>query len=607
MPTIEQLVVQIDASTELLRRELARSESTLSQFSTRTNTSLNKVDAAFSKLGSSAKKVLGVFGIGFGIQGLAQFTANAINAADAIGEASRAAGFGAERFQRLQGVFQKDGIEAEEFGKAMRTLNTRLGIFITTGAGPAEKALDALGLKQRVLKGEISTSEQLFDAVTERLGQVGGAAEQAAVLTALFGREIGSRMANQIRQGLPAMNEAAEAITGVLSDEAVANADKLADAWDRIARSVGSASKEIVIGAGTGLGALFGVDELQGGNDIATKLKQAEESLQRLTSNEGMFNNKQEFEQRKKQLEEEIALLKKRLDYQKLIWGDGAATGPAVTPEKSAAQKKWEKDMAALEEINVSASRIGGLADMRQQSGRNLMAPIPGDTLSNIGVQQRYYETAADFFRSSDSAHSVEGLEQMNVLAQFEEATRQMDEFAEASEKAKDQQRDLANAIAASFESRGFEALMSGDIGDAVKGFTKDLAELIFKLTVLQPLAQGLSGWLGGIFGGVFGLGGASVGAGGGLSFFSAGGRPPMGRPSVVGERGPELFVPDVPGTILSNAKMMSMNSGGPAVKQYFYIQAGLPPQWEAQLGTVAQMAGSAALTAVDNSQAGRR
>lgn len=34
---------------------------------------------------------------------------------------------------------------------------------------------------------------------------------------------------------------------------------------------------------------------------------------------------------------------------------------------------------------------------------------------------------------------------------------------------------------------------------------------------------------------------------------FQGGGRPPVGRPSVVGERGPEMFVPDRPGTIVPN------------------------------------------------------
>lgn len=39
---------------------------------------------------------------------------------------------------------------------------------------------------------------------------------------------------------------------------------------------------------------------------------------------------------------------------------------------------------------------------------------------------------------------------------------------------------------------------------------------------------------------------------------FAEGGRPPMGKVSVVGEKGPELFVPDQPGTIIPNDKMGS-------------------------------------------------
>jgi len=40
------------------------------------------------------------------------------------------------------------------------------------------------------------------------------------------------------------------------------------------------------------------------------------------------------------------------------------------------------------------------------------------------------------------------------------------------------------------------------------------------------------------------------------LPTFAAGGRPPVGRPSIVGERGPELFVPSTAGTIIPNDKM---------------------------------------------------
>ena len=51
---------------------------------------------------------------------------------------------------------------------------------------------------------------------------------------------------------------------------------------------------------------------------------------------------------------------------------------------------------------------------------------------------------------------------------------------------------------------------------------------------------KGIGGFLGKIFGGLF----------------ANGGRPPVGKASVVGERGPELFVPKVAGTIIPNNKI---------------------------------------------------
>ena len=46
--------------------------------------------------------------------------------------------------------------------------------------------------------------------------------------------------------------------------------------------------------------------------------------------------------------------------------------------------------------------------------------------------------------------------------------------------------------------------------------------------------------------------------------FFANGGSPPVGKVSVVGERGPELFVPRVPGEIIPNYKLAgAMGRGG--------------------------------------------
>ena len=44
------------------------------------------------------------------------------------------------------------------------------------------------------------------------------------------------------------------------------------------------------------------------------------------------------------------------------------------------------------------------------------------------------------------------------------------------------------------------------------------------------------------------------------IKAFEKGGRPPVGRPSLVGEKGAELFVPDQAGTIVPNDKLGMMN-----------------------------------------------
>lgn len=52
----------------------------------------------------------------------------------------------------------------------------------------------------------------------------------------------------------------------------------------------------------------------------------------------------------------------------------------------------------------------------------------------------------------------------------------------------------------------------------------------------------------------------------GGLKLFADGGEPPIGVPSIVGERGPELFVPRTSGTIIPNNQLGSAMGGSPQV-----------------------------------------
>ena len=79
--------------------------------------------------------------------------------------------------------------------------------------------------------------------------------------------------------------------------------------------------------------------------------------------------------------------------------------------------------------------------------------------------------------------------------------------------------------------------------GTFAKQFLIDIGKMIAKALIFAGLMQ------------LTGLGGAKTFGGGFMKIlgFADGGRPPVGRPSVVGERGPELFVPGSSGTIIPN------------------------------------------------------
>ena len=131
-------------------------------------------------------------------------------------------------------------------------------------------------------------------------------------------------------------------------------------------------------------------------------------------------------------------------------------------------------------------------------------------------------------------------LDKMDELtdSQIESVTEQI-KLAEAAKRTRDAFDEINNSIATNI-SDGLTAAIQGTktLGEAAKAILNDIGNTLIRL--------GVNTILGGIAPGVFG----------GLLGFSRGGRPPTGKPSIVGERGPELFVPRRSGTIIPNDKL---------------------------------------------------
>jgi hypothetical protein len=116
---------------------------------------------------------------------------------------------------------------------------------------------------------------------------------------------------------------------------------------------------------------------------------------------------------------------------------------------------------------------------------------------------------------------------------------------------------EAGNLIAQGFE----DAILSGQkLGEVVRSLGRDLVRLIFSQLVTQPLAAGIGGAIKSAFG-----------------FRAMGGPVSSGSPYVVGEKGPELFVPHASGTIVPNNKMGGgSGSGSGSVTVNYNIAAGV-------------------------------
>lgn len=104
--------------------------------------------------------------------------------------------------------------------------------------------------------------------------------------------------------------------------------------------------------------------------------------------------------------------------------------------------------------------------------------------------------------------------------------------------------REAGQITAGAFEN----AILSGEkLRDTLQALAQDLLRLLFRQQITEPLAKGI--------GSFFKT----------LPFFANGGPITGNQPAIVGERGPELFVPSTSGRIISNSAMRS-GGGSPAM-----------------------------------------
>lgn len=128
--------------------------------------------------------------------------------------------------------------------------------------------------------------------------------------------------------------------------------------------------------------------------------------------------------------------------------------------------------------------------------------------------------------------------------------------------------------FASTTESTLLRAFTTGKFafGDMAASILQNLSRMVLQFSVLEPLKKSAGSGLGGFLGGLLGRL---------LPGRASGGPVSAHRPYVVGERGPELFIPRVSGGIVPNHQL---GGGGVTVQQTIQISTGVAQTVRAEL-----------------------
>lgn len=213
--------------------------------------------------------------------------------------------------------------------------------------------------------------------------------------------------------------------------------------------------------------------------------------------------------------------------------------------------------------VNKLTEAVDGLAEA-QKKVRDQVKGLAGDLTNQEAVLKILNEAVAQGTLNQDQANSQ--------YRDFLETTGPMGQaMAQIGEQVESISRSFSNEFA--------NAMLEGQLSmDTFKNFARNVVQAVIasfmELLVIQPIVDAI-------------LGAFSLGTtGGGTKTQASGGRATRGAPTLVGERGPEIFVPDTNGNVLNGMNTRNALAGGGSVNivQNLNFSTGVVPTVRAEI-----------------------
>jgi hypothetical protein len=511
-------------------------------------------------------------------------TKSVIDNADALAKSARSIGISTESLSGLQYAAELSGVSANELNTSLARLNK--------GAADGNKAFDAMGISVRDAQGNLKATDTLLKEVSDKFASYTAGAEKSALAQELFGRSGDQLISflNSGSEGLTEMQQEAERLGIIISGDLAKASEQFNDNITRITKSVQGLVIQLV---GPLIGALarvtteflratqagesfFGAIErgLRGGvvGDRST-IDGAARDIERLT-----------IELQK--LDNEIAKYAGQEVPEFLLFRQGDVSAQLA---------------AAMRNYQTFARQLAMPAPETPQ----MVAPMVADQAAikrAVDEAKKERESYDQWMRSMQDGENRYRLDMVDKRIAAEKQAEQkfqawMDEMREgelqqylrmqdlkdqrireANEKLKRYADDLGMAFGNAFEN----AILTGQrLSDTLRQLAQDILRLVMRQTITNPIAEAISGSIG-QFMGARANGGPVTGGG----------------TYMVGERGPELFVPNTSGMIVPHEALQG-GGGGVTVQQTINVTTGVQQTVRAEILSLLPQISNAAKAAV--------
>jgi hypothetical protein len=204
--TIASLIVNVEANTVQLQKDVAKVQS-----------SLDSVSSLASKVGTA---IAGAFTV----QAVIAFAHELGEFAGRMNDLSAETGIGVERLQALNYVAAGVGLTVEDITGAIEKMARK----VAGGDQSAARALDILGLSFAQLQA--MSPDEAFIAIGQAVAKIEDPMQRIRIETELFGKS-GARMGRAFTEDMQKVIEAAEKSGAVINKRLIGLADSFDDAW----------------------------------------------------------------------------------------------------------------------------------------------------------------------------------------------------------------------------------------------------------------------------------------------------------------------------------------------------------------------------------------